>query len=236
MATPARPPPPRFCWDQLCSISYTNVLLLLQVLPVVLRPTDPTTYLFAREAILQDEGELGGAVGDVGRVGVQGPDALLEGQEGLVDLGAFEAPLAVVRLGVGAALRAYGGRKGEMYMGVGVSPSMRRQVAGPNQIRFQIKSPSHTPSSRAEPNRSPPPPTHTHTRPHRGRAQGQGTGAGRHAPARSTRESLPYIRPDSLARRTIWQMAWERELTSFTSVALVVRLRLPWYGGCCGVV
>ena len=188
MATPARPPPPRFCWDQLCSISYTNVLLLLQVLPVVLRPTDPTTYLFAREAILQDEGELGGAVGDVGRVGVQGPDALLEGQEGLVDLGAFEAPLAVVRLGVGAALRAYGGRKGEMYMGVGVSPSMRRQVAGPNQIRFQIKSPSHTPSSRAEPNRSPPPPhTHTHAHTgagHRGRAQGQ---AGTHRPGRRGR-------------------------------------------------
>lgn len=38
---------------------------------------------------------------------------------------------------------------------------------------------------------------------------------------------MPYMRPDSRARRTIWQMACERLETSFTSVALVVRFRLP---------
>ncbi|EKU21585.1 hypothetical protein NGA_2063500, partial [Nannochloropsis gaditana CCMP526] len=33
--------------------------------------------------------------------------------------------------------------------------------------------------------------------------------------------------PESRSRRRTWHMAWEREETSFTSVAWVVRFRFP---------
>jgi len=58
----------------------------------------------ARKAVLEDEGELRGAVRDVAQLPVEGADALLEGQEAGVNLRAFGPALAVVTLGVGASL------------------------------------------------------------------------------------------------------------------------------------
>jgi hypothetical protein len=69
------------------------------------------------EAVAEREGELRGAEGDVdvrapavlpalGGALREGADALLEAEEGLVDLGALDAALLVVVLAVGGALRA----------------------------------------------------------------------------------------------------------------------------------
>lgn len=45
----------------------------------------------------------------------------------------------------------------------------------------------------------------------------------RSLPARSTNESFPRSLEVSLSRRTIWQMACDRDEVSFASVAWVVR-------------
>mmetsp|Transcript_18757 Transcript_18757/g.17885 ORF Transcript_18757/g.17885 Transcript_18757/m.17885 type:complete len:304 (-) Transcript_18757:913-1824(-) len=52
------------------------------------------------EGVSEDHGEFGGSEGDVGAFHVEGPDALLEGQEALIDLSPFDPPLPIVALGV----------------------------------------------------------------------------------------------------------------------------------------
>mmetsp|Transcript_19888 Transcript_19888/g.62585 ORF Transcript_19888/g.62585 Transcript_19888/m.62585 type:complete len:536 (-) Transcript_19888:53-1660(-) len=76
----------------------------------------------SHEGVAQDHRELGGAKRDVGLVRGEAADALLQGEQALVDLRGLGAQLARVRPRVGAALRAGQVDQGQFPDGLGAAP------------------------------------------------------------------------------------------------------------------